>query len=235
MARTFNGSTDKISATAVDFGSADFTYFAWIKPTVASGAILRAEASGGTQQAMVMSTGFTIDVQTNFDTTNAQSTTSTTVTNGGWSLVVSWYTLSTKQYRIWLGNLSTAMGEAAYSAQVTGVSAAATGTTNMLIGNRTSGAAAYTGSIGSCGVYSRNIALAEMESIRGGHIPFKNLLYFWPLTDASTANDFELITGFNGTPTGTGYDADPLPISIPGTNKNTKTLRPAIFKPGLAR
>lgn len=218
MARSFNGTTDKIQGTVTAADSGDWTIAAWIKPATAGegsvGRVLQIETSGGTRIQTCYFDGGISGLLFEQMRGGAQTAASETNVNwlNVWAVAVGCYRASDSLIRIYRGTLSSAMAEATYGVQRAGDGARTTGGTVAVIGNNAAASGTWNGLIGPVCFDVREWTLDEAEAFRQGRFPVSDgaMRLFCPL-DSPTVSQAEDLSG-NGvafTATGTTLAEDP--------------------------
>jgi hypothetical protein len=211
MGRSFNGTTDVITATITAIPvNTDWTLAMWVKPTTAGegnvGKIIRIDSGTQVRQEFrFLAAGRTLRAQATATTTSASTTTTTALTAAVWQCVVATYRNSDGKCRIYIGSQSAAMTEASYATQVAQVGGTLAGGTTCRIGNDNATASTFDGSMERGLVTAREWTGDEMERFRLGFHPVTtgSMRGYWPL-DSPTAAQAEDLSGngANGTVSG---------------------------------
>jgi hypothetical protein len=193
--QTADGAKAQATITAVDTG--DWTIAAFINPTDAGqsnvGRILQADFSGALKQDFRFSdASLHLAVAQSYSGGSAFSATSTAITASVWSAVFATFTAADKTTRVYIGTLSSAVAEAAYSSQSAGGGTRDTGGTRATVFNSGAGTGTFHGSLARVAFVNRLWRLDEMEAFRLGWVPPKdgNERGLW-LFDSPTASQVE--------------------------------------------
>jgi hypothetical protein len=213
------------SVTALTTG--DWTMGGWYNPVDAGGSnigFMQGQANGsnpGTivQRYQIGAAGLTVSATLIFNTTNAVSTTSTTMTANAWNCVIVTYTSSDKTLRIYMGTLASAMAQASYGTQTAGVGTANSNGTTLIIGDRQQADFDFNGKIARVFATQRVLSADEMERFRQGDWTAlwngtTTPLYYFPLDSANNSQD--IVNQIVATVSGPTYSNEEPPCGFGG-------------------
>jgi hypothetical protein len=237
VGRLFDGANSKIVATTTDFAtSPGITLIAWIVANSAgesnTGRIIRMEHLAGTVAELELVAGPVLRFNTNFNTTNAEATSSTAVATGVPQCVCATLTINAYNPALYIGSLTAGMAQVAYSVgPIQGSSVIQVGTDSVVVGNRSDQTGTFDGQIFYPTIFNRVLTLDEMDLFRRAYLP-STALYYWPLTQHDVTQSYEFMKGANGVDTSTVYADDPVSMRFYRPQFRNPRARPAPFKPG---
>lgn len=163
----YDGGDDVIivsSSASIDDLTA-FTFIGWFKREGAGGASLSRFVNKGQMLIYLLESLRKVEVQINYSTTQAKSTSSTLYTNDAWThLAATWNNAGDKKIRIYLDG-----AEVAYTTQTAGVGTPTSDTgSDLFLGNNSNdpGVRGLNGKQTDVGLFSRALSLSEIQEIR---------------------------------------------------------------------
>jgi hypothetical protein len=174
VGRLFDGANSKIVATTTDFAtSPGITLIAWIVANSAgesnTGRIIRMEHLAGTVAELELVAGPVLRFNTNFNTTNAEATSSTSVSTGVPQCVCATLTINAYNPALYIGSLTAGMAQVAYSVgPIQGSSVIQVGTDSVVVGNRSDQTGTFDGQIFYPTIFNR--VLTTVRIAAGGGV-----------------------------------------------------------------
>lgn len=216
MSRDFNGTTDILTGTIAALTDGDWSMGAWIFPDdegeAGSGVVIRTETAGVVQQVLqINDVALHIVAIQDYNTTDASSTTSGTLTVGQWALLVATHRGSDNKIRVYLGDLATPIAEMAYTTQTAGVGTFQANGTAAYVGSRSAGTQTFDGRIAHAFVTNAELSIDDMEMFRLGDYSalYRSTTVPNFLLPLETTANRDLARGVAFTATGTAFGEDP--------------------------